>query len=92
MTPKEELLYRVVNKEGPISYKNIELFIGGNCHSDGVLLDRLVSNGFISKKVSKTDKHGVFMVKKNKKAKRSMSQVSKVRSISSRTKVPLRRV
>jgi len=60
MTPKEELIYRIIVKEGPISYKNIELFIGGNCHSDSVLLERLLSNGFIRKKVTKTNKHGLY--------------------------------
>jgi len=73
MTPKEELLYRIVVQEGPINYKNIELFIGGNCHGDSVLLERLVSNGFIRKKTSKKDKHGVYVVKKKAKANRIMS-------------------
>jgi len=65
-----------VVQEGPISYKNIELFIGGNCHADSVLLERLVKNGFIRKKTSKTDKHGVYLAKKKAKNNRIMSQVS----------------
>ena len=78
MTPKEELIYYIIKKYGPIRYGEIELYIGGNCHGDTHVLKLLMLKGFIRKKVTKNNKHGFYEVikKKVKSNKRTMSYLS----------------
>jgi len=78
MTPKEELIYRLIDKEGPITYTEIVLFLGGNCHGNGILLKTLERDGFIKKRCCKECRRdGLFQTTKKKvRPSRVMSHMS----------------
>ncbi len=78
MTPKQELIYHIIDKKGPVTYTEVVLFLGGNSHGNGVIFKQLVRDGFIKKRCcNECRRDGLYEITKKKiRPNRVMSQLS----------------
>jgi len=80
MTPKQELIYRLIKKYEPTTYTEIVLSLGGNSHGNGVILKQLEREGFIRKRCCKECRRdGLFETTKKKvRPNRVMPYMSRI--------------